>query len=206
MVIYSIKNTFNEKVYIGCTSKLDPNDRWKQHIQACNRGEHNLVYKAMRKYGIENFTFEVIKTLDESDDIFEMEMEYIKQHDSYENGYNMTIGGDGMIGLSFTDEHKRKISESNKGKKCSPEHIEKNRQAKLKNPTNYWLGKKMPKSMVDKLKKVHCKPVLQFTKDGEFIKEYPSIKEAQDELSIHQISKVCNGKRKTAGGFKWRFK
>ena len=51
-------------------------------------------------------------------------------------------------------------------------------------------------------------PVIQFTKDGEFIKEWISAKEAQRQLGISQsnICACCKGKGKTAGGYIWRYK
>lgn len=52
------------------------------------------------------------------------------------------------------------------------------------------------------------KSILQFDKQGNFIAEYPSIKEAQRQLSLdnRNISKCCKGKHKTCGGFVWRYK
>jgi len=52
------------------------------------------------------------------------------------------------------------------------------------------------------------RPVLQFSKDGQFIKEHYSCKQAQRDTGAHNghIIKVCNGVRKTAGGFVWRYK
>jgi len=47
-------------------------------------------------------------------------------------------------GYKISEEHKKKISNSHKGVKLSKEHIESMRQAKLKNPVRYWLGKKRP--------------------------------------------------------------
>lgn len=64
----------------------------------------------------------------------------------------------------------------------------------------------MPQSLIDKLKKVHCKPVRQFTKSGGFVEQFTSIKDAEKKLGLNRmISRVCNGKRKTAGGFRWEF-
>ena len=52
------------------------------------------------------------------------------------------------------------------------------------------------------------KPVLQFDLHENFIKEYPSIKDAENEnkIATGHISKVCKGTRKTAGGFIWKYK
>jgi hypothetical protein len=52
------------------------------------------------------------------------------------------------------------------------------------------------------------KPVLQFTREGKFIKEYPSLIEAERQTKIfnQNISSCCLGKRKSCGGFVWRYK
>lgn len=52
------------------------------------------------------------------------------------------------------------------------------------------------------------KPVLQFTLDGTFIKEYPSQKEVERQIGVYhgEISLCCNGKRHSSGGFIWRYK
>lgn len=52
------------------------------------------------------------------------------------------------------------------------------------------------------------KPVLQFDKEGNFIREYPSMREAQRQTNIIGIDKVCSGVkyRKTAGGYVWKYK
>lgn len=49
-------------------------------------------------------------------------------------------------------------------------------------------------------------PVLQYNADGTFIKEWPGITDAQNTLNIHHIGLVCKGKRKSAGGFIWKYK
>lgn len=49
-------------------------------------------------------------------------------------------------------------------------------------------------------------PVIQFSKTGEFIAEYPSIKEAERCLGCNHICECCKGKQKTAGGYIWKYK
>ena len=51
-------------------------------------------------------------------------------------------------------------------------------------------------------------PILQFSKDGTFIKEWPSAYESQRQLGIAQssICYCCKGRLKSAGGFVWRYK
>lgn len=61
---------------------------------------------------------------------------------------------------------------------------------------------------IDRCKKKIAKPIIQTTLDGEFVKEYSSMSEAEkiDGYNSAYISLVCNGKRKSAYGYKWHFK
>lgn len=64
------------------------------------------------------------------------------------------------------------------------------------------------KERVQKNRKDESKPVEQYTLSMEFVAEYPSIKEAERQTGIHNsiISKCCRGERKSAGGYKWKYK
>lgn len=53
--------------------------------------------------------------------------------------------------------------------------------------------------------KTMSKPVAQFDIEGNFINKYPSIQQAQRELGCNHIWDCIKGKRKTAGGFQWRY-
>lgn len=66
-------------------------------------------------------------------------------------------------------------------------------------------NKKSSKNNINNPKK--SKPVLQFTKDGKFVAEYPSTMEVQRQLGFHNgyVGACCRGKYKTAYGFIWRF-
>lgn len=96
--IYKISNTVNNRVYIGQTV-FSTEERWKQHISASFdtgfRGD-NLLYRAMRKHGRDKFYIETIEKV-EDNKLSERETYWIKYYDSYNNGYNMTLGGEGVI-------------------------------------------------------------------------------------------------------------
>lgn len=66
--------------------------------------------------------------------------------------------------------------------------------------------KKLSIAHTDNPKKI--KPVIQYTLDGQFVAEYPSGMEAskQNGISAGHISHCCLGKRKTAGGYVWKYK
>lgn len=94
--IYKISNIINGKVYVG--QSLDIKNRWKGHIGAINHD--NCLYRAFRKYGIENFTFEILELCDKKL-LNEREIFWIASLQSNKSmyGYNMTPGGSYQVAL-----------------------------------------------------------------------------------------------------------
>jgi hypothetical protein len=92
--IYKITNKTNKKCYIGQTRQKDVTTRWREHRKKKNGCP--LVKKAIKKYGIDNFSFSiVIICFDE--DLDKFEIEYIKKFNSVvPNGYNISDGGHNM--------------------------------------------------------------------------------------------------------------
>ena len=94
--IYIITNKINNKQYIGSTI-IEPQKRFKQHIyNSTHKNTHQYnypLYQAMRKYGIDNFNFEIILQKDCSEEEIRLiEKEYIIQYNSLcPNGYNQTL-------------------------------------------------------------------------------------------------------------------
>ncbi len=102
--IYIIRNTVNEKVYIGQTSQ-SVRERFNQHMKPSTqkaRGTYKL-YNAIRKYGKDKFMVETLETGIPEREIDRKEEEYIKKYDSYFNGYNSTTGGDGRTIYKIED-------------------------------------------------------------------------------------------------------
>lgn len=99
--IYKITNRVNNKVYIGQTH-FTIEHRYKQHIKNFNI-EHRQqpLYKAFAKYGIENFSIEKLEEV-ECDKLNEREIYWIAYYDSFKNGYNATLGGNGQL-YQWTD-------------------------------------------------------------------------------------------------------
>ena len=94
--IYKITNKTNNKSYIGKSKDIEK--RWQYHLSQYNSSkEYNKpLYKAFRKYGISNFSFEVLEEIEDYD-IFSNEREkyWIKYFNSFHFGCNATQGGDG---------------------------------------------------------------------------------------------------------------
>lgn len=99
--IYKITNNVNGKVYIGKTQRTIE-IRWKEHQRDCfNKDKDNKLYRAIRKYGIENFSVEKIEYVDDSELSYK-ESYYIKKYNSFYEGYNLTFGGDGESTVDFS--------------------------------------------------------------------------------------------------------
>lgn len=90
--IYIIKNTINNKVYVGQT-KVSIEQRWAEHLRHAKYGKQ-VINRAMRKYGIDKFYVELLETCNIKD-IDSREMYYIKLYNSTDKskGYNVSIGG-----------------------------------------------------------------------------------------------------------------
>ena len=91
--IYSITNVVTGDMYIGQTIQ-DFEKRWKSHISALNRGDNEYLQRSWNKYGEDAFKFKAIHYCDELDILNDLEKYYIKKYDTYNNGFNMTEGGD----------------------------------------------------------------------------------------------------------------
>jgi group I intron endonuclease len=158
--VYKITNKINNKIYIGKAN--NPFERWKEHLNIVKdntKHGHSFIHSAIKKYGKDNFEFEIIGTYNTECEALDAEIIFIEQYKSNINkyghdfGYNLTSGGDGVIdykptkeqieksansrrgkykginnanyGKKYSYDHKRKISESNKGKIVTDEVKEK---------------------------------------------------------------------------------
>jgi group I intron endonuclease len=114
-IIYKFTNKVNSKIYIGLTT-LSIEDRLYAH---CNRGnrEKSVFQKALKKYGKDNFSYEIIDTALSRQELIQKEINWIAFYNSTDAkiGYNRTKGGDGQVGM--TEETKAKISKKKKGSK-----------------------------------------------------------------------------------------
>ena len=89
--IYKITNTINNKIYIGQSVNIAK--RWTQYKNIYDYTIKTPIIKAIEKYGINNFKFEIIETCS-IEDLDEREIYWIKYYDSNKTGYNVTAGGE----------------------------------------------------------------------------------------------------------------
>lgn len=106
MIIYKATNLINGKSYIGKTI-YDLKLRIRDHIRYAVEGKSNNYFpNALVHYGTENFKWEVIDECNNEKWLLELEKYYIYYYDTFNNGYNLTIGGDGSSGWNHTEETK----------------------------------------------------------------------------------------------------
>lgn len=125
--IYQIKNKLNEHRYIGSTKNFKK--RWNIHKADLKKQKHHsfVLQRAVNKYGIENFVFEILEECEVSS-LPEKEQKYLDEHNPEYNilknidGSNRTFTeetrkkmSDAKIGISLTEKHKKKISNANLG-------------------------------------------------------------------------------------------
>lgn len=219
--IYLITDTTNGMKYTGqhhyhIEGQLDPN----------YHGSGTII-KNIYKKRPETLKEEYIKTCYSEEEMCSDEQYYIKLFKTlWPNGYNLTEGGDGGIpseetrrkmslarkgktpynkGKPHSDETKKKISEVIKEKFLNDEDYRRKISETKKGRPAYNKGKPMSEEQKKKLKNGKCsKKVLQFTLDGEFVREWPSTHECgRNGFDRGFISACCNGKHKSAYGFKW---
>lgn len=211
--IYKITNKINNKIYIGKTSSTIQK-RWKQHLSDYKRDsfEKRPLYNAMKKYGEENFSIEEIEEVEESL-LSEREIYWIEYYNSYKNGYNATLGGEGTTLYNYQEIYD--LYKSGLFIKEIAARLNACQETISYVLSSYGIDKN------EKLKRSYLKtekPVIQLDKNNSFICQYLSLRQAARELCSDpknkctnvnaaktHISEVCKGQRKTAYGYKWRF-
>ena len=174
--IYCVTNKVNNKIYIG--QSIDIERRWDQH----KYGKGNLILRnAIKKYGLYNFTFEILEEVDtfnkNSDSIIneliDLEQKWFDKYEPYErdNGYN----------------------------------IQKTSKPNISNSKNENIRKKISKIKIDNN---HCgKTVIQYDLLGNFIKKWESAANIERTLGYkaENISACCLKKNNSSNGYIWRF-
>lgn len=205
MLVYKATSKTTKKVYIGITTNT-LEYRMSQHKRAADEGKTYHFYNAIRKYGFDDFIFEVIEdNINNIEDLYDREKYWIAYYNSYENGYNSTRGGEGA--MTRNDEIILKLFMDGFSVKeiCSLTGY--NRSTIYKSFESQGLSELNNKRKNNNTKERCSMPVLQFTLEGIFVKEWPSATSVQ-EAGYNQtaISSVCRQTQLTAYGFLWKYK
>ena len=200
--IYQIVNDVNQKIYVGKT-EFSIEKRFKEHCQDAfrERNEKRPLYSAMRKYGIENFECVQIK---ETDTPNEDEMFYIQEYNTYHNGYNETLGGDGAAYLELPEDE---ICKFYLETQCLAHTVQHFGYDKMTIKKVLYKNNIPMFDLSTVMTKINSQAVAQIDPQTDTIlKIFPSVAEAEKATgNSKHIGSVCKGKRKTAKGFKWKY-
>ena len=111
--IYKITNKISNHAYIGKSNDIE--ERFKEHRHRAynsKKEKDKVLYVAIRMYGLENFVFEVLEEVPDLNDLTVREMYWIAYYNTYNDGYNETPGGEGVIGQDGEKHHNHKLTES----------------------------------------------------------------------------------------------
>ena len=204
--IYLIENKINNKKYVGLTTRtIDA--RWKEHL----RHSEEAIDIAIDKYGYVNF---VCTQLEECPDeiLDEREQYWIAYYNTYKDGYNCTEGGR-RAGTNIDVDSKYKIIKKLWDEGLYQREIQKRTGYNIATVHNYLLKYGVSQEEIrargnEIIGKSRSRPVVQFSKNGEFIKEWSSATEAANSLNINRknITANCGGHRKSCEGYIWRYK
>lgn len=201
--IYLITNDINNKHYVGKTLET-VEKRWKQHISDSKKfsKEHRPLYLAMQKYGIENFTITTLESVDDINLLNEKEQYWIEYYQSFKNGYNATLGGDGKQYIDYDSIKKSWDDGLNIDQIIELYNIDIGSVSKILDIYNISKSERIQRG-----RQVVSKAVNRIDKHGN-IKYYLSISEATKDLNkprSSHIQEVCNHKRKSAYGYMWEW-
>lgn len=214
--VYKIENLVNHKIYIGQSINIE--NRWKKHLHS---KDDFVIHKAIQKYGKEMFSFQILEEC-EIKDLDSKEQYWIEAYNSLvPNGYNMIQGGSNGAGFA---KGKAVLQYDSDG--IFIQQYPSANQASFQTGIDHWSicaccrgkyqqagGYQWKYSDDEKVIKPLSKrvdfTVLQIDKNtDEIIAQFSSLAEAEQKTSISKVTicRVCNGKGKSAGGFKWKYK
>lgn len=208
--IYKITNLINQKSYIGKT-EFSIEKRFRQHTLEINkeRSKNRPLYRAMCKYGIENFKIELIEICTEAE-VNDREQYYIRVYNTYKFGYNATLGGDGK---AYVDSEKiiaaylllKNIAQTAK-------ETGYDKQTVSKTISNHGVVRQSHREVVTASRGRAVLLVelgLKFDSmqiASEYIRtNYHKFKDSRLTNMTSKISLVCRGLRKSAYGYTWEY-
>lgn len=206
--IYKIKNLINGKVYIG--QSVDIQYRFNNHKSESFNPKSNAydtaIHRAIRKYGIENFSFEIVEEC-EQENLRDREIYWISHYGSFGNGYNLTSGGEGVPTVNIKQAQQLwddglSIEEISIIMCCQKHTVIRILESyeQYNQTESYKRGR-------ENARKKMSKPVLQYDLNGNFIQRYSSAIAAEKQTGINasNIRGVSSRHRSVAGNYQWTY-
>lgn len=221
-VVYKVTNKINGKLYIGKTYNFEK--RKREHI--LNKNDNLPFHNALKKYGEENFEWEIIDTSDNDEEIKQKEIYWIKKLNTCikskkSNGYNITVGGEGGVSWNsepvvqfdfdgnYIEEFESASCASLKSKADRHMIIECAKGNLSQSGGYQWKFKKDVKSNrisnYNKKSSHRTKQIVQLDLNGYLINVFDSVTDASKKLNLNRanISSCLCGYSKRCGGYQW---
>ena len=203
--IYKIENLITHQCYIGQSKFIER--RWQDHKSRSKFGASKF-YQAIRQYGLENFSWEVLEECSQ-EELDEKEIYWIEFYNSYLEGYNSTPGGQFQSTISNQLVYEAwdeglsisQIAERLQIGKSTVYYI-------LVGYNKYSTHESKRRGGIiacNTIKNEKRNKIFQYDLEGNFIAEWFSANERERQLGIDSdtIGRVINGKANKAGGFQW---
>ena len=204
--LYVIRNSVNTKVYVGKTYK-QINSRFAEHLREAKNGDKTRpLHRAINAHGYDKFHIELIGQY-EVGALEEKEVEYISLYNSYNNGYNATLGGDGRRYLSVTDEEIIQTYEIsvNLTDTAAKLHIDPKTVKTVLESNNIGIKSRIKKSVTKPVTLLDINERFNSAEDcAQFLID-SDISEASLVRTIIGIQRVCQGIRHTYKGLKFSY-
>ena len=193
--VYEITNKINGKKYIGKHSTNNLNDKYM--------GSGVAISEAIKKYGIENFSKNILHLCDSEEEAFKFELLEIEKVEATKNSlyYNIASGGKGGVAILWNDlEHRENMSLKTK-KQWQDESFKKKTLKALANSNER--NKEKYRDNITGINAPWHKSVICLDN----LKEFDTIKQACEKYYLNHthISSCCRGKRKTTGKKRWMY-
>ncbi|ALN97313.1 homing endonuclease [Flavobacterium phage Fpv1] len=205
--IYCIRNTVNNKCYIG--KSVNIYERMRCHINLLNKRSKNenlYFINAWHKYGRNCFEYTVLEDCVKDNDLLkERELYYIKFYNTIDKKFGYNLRMDSSTSIIISNETRLKLSVAHKIRFSKPEEVEKARIAGIKSMTPE-LRMQISKS-VSKAKMKY--DFYQYDRDMNLLNIYSSITEIINNypsFKWQNIYAVCNGYKPTYQNFIWQKK
>jgi hypothetical protein len=185
-IVYLVTNDLTGKVYIGKTTRSLAIRRGN-HLWDARTGSPRFFHRALRKYGVDSFTWETLTECPTEAQAFEVERYWIRAFKSNDplHGYNQTNGGEGASGAKVSEKNKQKSRERMLGHKIG-------------------LGRKMSDYTKQRVSEAKYKKVICIEEGKVFASQIDAAEHY--DVSNKVISSICLGQGKfTARGLHFRF-
>lgn len=198
--------------YIGQT-RVSEQERWRDHVSEANspsnKNYNTLLNRAIRKYGEENFSLEILEDNIEDTNLDAREIYWIEKYQTYykdnPNNYNMTRGGN--TGYKYSDQFIKSLWDSGETIKDIKTKYNMNYNNLSSRIQALGVSKEEINKRAYSENHPRKKAVAQYTLSNEYIKTFDSISDAAREIKSNttNISAVCNNKRHQCKGYIWKY-